>query len=135
MTAKPTPPPIAVALSELSKRVELSEAAGKASPEGNIAETHDDRLRKRTLTPLIWFYIVSNAVIVAGIFVFAILERVHPSFGEHIITEKVVIALIAGNTVQISAMIIAAFKGLFDAAPAKKKNDKPGLVKSEHGAA
>ena len=101
-------------------QIGLTKAAGTASPEGNIEETPRGKLQKLTLTPLIWFYILSNGFIDIGIFVFALLERRHPSFGEHIITSWVVGAVITGNTVQIAAMIIAAFKGLFDSSRKEK---------------
>ena len=115
-------------LSDLIQDIDIQEAGaeiGLGQVARDVTGIRETNLKTNTLTPLVWFYIISNTILAVGIAGFAIDERVHSSFGSHIITEKVVIALIVGNTVQLAAMIVAAFKGLFNSGDGKTDALRP----------
>jgi hypothetical protein len=95
---------VAEKLSELAKGISLIQEA-------------DDKRRRRTiqkqeLRRIVTFFIVSNAVAGAGILGLAFLENRAPSAAP-IVTDKVLMTLIGGITIQSGAIILAAFKGLF----------------------
>lgn len=79
-----------------------------------LAETPRERLQAATLEPVVTFFIRANQAVGIGVFGLAVLEHFWPMGRESIVTEKVLIALIGGLTLQVGAVIIAAFKGLFD---------------------
>ena len=72
-----------------------------------------DALQRETLRPIVKFFIWANSVTGGGILALAMLEMFLPTTHTPIVTDKVLIALIGGLTVQVGAVIIAAFKGLF----------------------
>lgn len=70
------------------------------------------RIQKRELRRILTFFMWANAAAGAAVILLALIE--HKSFTlRPIITDKVVIAALAGITLQSGAIIIAAFKGLF----------------------
>lgn len=86
---------------------------GAAAKHEDVKETPREKLQAETLSPIVKFFIWANSVIGFGIFTLAIIEMLLPVGHANIITDKVIIALIGGLTVQVGAVIIAAFKGLF----------------------
>ena len=72
-----------------------------------------NRLQGQVLPPIVTFFIGANSTVGIAVFGLAIIEMFLPSTHTPIVTDKVVIALIGGLTVQVGAVIIAAFKGLF----------------------
>lgn len=81
-----------------------------------IQEADDKRRRrsiqKRELRRIVTFFIASNAVAGGGILALAFFEYCKPSAAP-IVTDKVLMTLIGGITIQSGAIILAAFKGLF----------------------
>jgi hypothetical protein len=90
--------------------VRMSEVASRE----NVYElTARYLLQNQTLVPIVRFFIIANSVIGIGVFALALIETCLPEVRVGIITDKVIVALIGGLTVQVGAVIIAAFKGLF----------------------
>lgn len=58
-----------------------------------------------------WF----NIALLGFVFIFALIEKIYPPATDsgYIITDKVIIGIIAGLTAQIGAIVLAAYKGLF----------------------
>ena len=92
----------AVPLSSLAEKLPINELS------------HRDKLQSVTLPPVVNFFINANSAVGGAIFALALIEHFFPSTNGRIVTEKVLIALIVGLTLQVGAVIIAAFRGLFD---------------------
>ncbi|MFZ1965270.1 MAG: hypothetical protein WAU78_17705 [Roseiarcus sp.] len=75
--------------------------------------TPRDKLQEKTLSPIVSFFIWANSVVGVAVLGLAIIEMFLPPSHATIVTDKVIIALISGLTIQVGAVIIAAFKGLF----------------------
>jgi len=75
--------------------------------------TPRDLLQHKVLWPVVKFFIYANTATGIAVFALAGLETLLPPTHVPIVTEKVIIALIGGLTVQVGAVIIAAFRGLF----------------------
>ena len=58
------------------------------------------------------FFVYANVAVAAAVVVLALIEHFDPR-PIHVVTEKVLIAAIAGVTVQAGAIVLAAFRGLF----------------------
>lgn len=71
------------------------------------------RLQKRQLRRITTFFIWSNVAVGSVVTVLALIEHFFPSGGPKIITDRVLIAVIGGLTVQAGAIILAAIRGLF----------------------
>lgn len=84
--------------------------------------TPRDKLQDKSLSPIVQFFCFANAGIGTAIFIIAILELILPDTHPYIVTDKVLIALIGGFTLQVGAVIIAAFKGLFAHAPDPRRS-------------
>ncbi len=91
-------------LSVLAKDIKLDEAARD--------RRRRRKLQKRQLKKITNFFIGANIALGLLITAFALLEHFDPR-GERIITERVLISMIGGLTVQAGAIILAAVKGLF----------------------
>lgn len=93
----------------LAQRIRLSSLSKK---ESGVSEK--ERLQGDALRPIIGFFIWANLIVLATVFGMALIEHFFPVASKAlIITDKVIIAAIAGITIQTAAIIIAAFKGLF----------------------
>ena len=90
----------------------LSDLAKDLKLEAARDQRRKRRLQKRQLRRIVTFFIWANAVLGAFVAVFAVVEYVYPP-SRPIITERVVISIVGGLTLQVGAIIIAAFKGLF----------------------
>jgi hypothetical protein len=71
------------------------------------------KLQKKELRKISNFFIFANLVVLAGVLVVGVIEHFYPNNNHYIITDKVMVAAIAGVTIQSGAIILAAFKGLF----------------------
>lgn len=94
-----------------------------------IVRTHRQQLQAATLTPIVWFFVAANLMTVAGIFGLAFLEYGWPQ-ATPVITSGVIMSLIAGLTVEVSAIILAAFRGLFSD-PGEQDPPNGGSASSE----
>ncbi len=133
-----------IELQESRSLAPLSEVGGLAE-EGTVAvpisseildgglreiATPRDKLQEKTLSPIVRFFCFANAGVAAAICIIAVIELFLPSGHQYIVTDKVLIALISGLTLQGGAVIIAAFKGLFAHSPDSRRSrsvsSKPG---------
>lgn len=69
-------------------------------------------LQKRELRKITNFFIIANSVMAGGVLLLALIDHFNP-LGRPVITERVIIAAIAGTALQSGAIILAAFRGLF----------------------
>ena len=90
-------------LSDLSKGIALEKAKD---------QRRRRKIQKRELRRIVSFFIWANLAVGAAIVGLTVLEHLVPS-SSRVITDKVIIAAIAGVTVQSGAIVLAAFKGLF----------------------
>lgn len=90
-------------LSELTKGIALENAKD---------QRRRRKIQKRELRRIVSFFIWANLAVGASILGIAVLEHLLPS-ATRVITDKVIIAAIAGVTLQSGAIVLAAFKGLF----------------------
>jgi hypothetical protein len=97
---------------ELKMAEKLSDLAGDLQLEAARDQRRRRKLQKRQLRRIVTFFIWANGSLGAFVGAFAFLERLYPH-SHPIITERVLIATISGLTVQVGAIIIAAFRGLF----------------------
>lgn len=70
------------------------------------------KLQKKELRLVRNFFIWANIAVAVAVLLMALVEHFSPST-HVVITDKVMIAAIAGVTVQSGAIMLAAFKGLF----------------------
>jgi len=100
-----TKKPVAEKASDLEAGIRLSDEKWK---DRRSRRKIQKRELKRILTFLMWANTAAGALVA----VMALIEH-YSSTPHPIITDKVVIAALAGITVQSGAIIIAAFRGLF----------------------
>jgi hypothetical protein len=70
------------------------------------------KIQKRELRRILTFFIAANICTGVLVTIMALIEHFTPTT-HPIITDKVVIAALAGITLQAGGIILAAFKGLF----------------------
>jgi hypothetical protein len=119
---------------DITARVEslkLSELSGSIE----VVPTHREKLQAQTLSPVVTFFIRANTAVGIGVFLLAGIELLLPPSHTPIVTEKVIITLIGGLTVQVGAVIIAAFKGLFDHRAASFSRSRPSAARSRRSQA
>ena len=97
----------------MAQKISEFEAGLEVTREKFLDKRKRRKLQKRELSKITTFFIGANIVIGILILLFGAIEHYHPNGKPHVITDKVLIAAIAGVTVQAGAIILAAFKGLF----------------------
>lgn len=82
---------------------------------GNISEQRFN-FQKKSLNRIRKLFQWFNIALFSFVAFFAIIEKIFPpAAGANIITDKVIIGIIAGITAQIGAVVLAAYKGMFAA--------------------
>lgn len=93
-----------------AEKIELSTAS-------KDLEISDRRFRfqKKSLNRIRRMFLRFNVALLIFLTFFALLEKIFPptASAQHIITDKVIIGIIAGMTAQIGAVVLAAYKGMF----------------------
>jgi hypothetical protein len=106
-----------------TERISLGSLSEDHALDG-LKESPLGRLQRKTIMPMVRFFIRANTGILFGIGFFALVEHGRQPVANPIVTEKVLIAMIGGITVQSAAVIIAAFRGLFSHHPSKPEKPK-----------
>lgn len=99
---------------------EVTETIPLSKAEKGLGDISEQRFnfQKKSLNRIRKLFQWFNVAILSFVAVFALIEKIIPPNADaNIITDKVIIAIIAGMTAQIGAVVLAAYKGMFAAKP------------------